>query len=264
MVTESFFDTLPLWLLFTGTAAMLVAGNYAGFRFGLWQRSQRAEDDKAPASAIMGSTLGLLAFILAFTFSMSSGRFDTRRNLVLEEAGAIMTAYQRAQFLPEPQKATCSDLLREYVELRLTMPALDDLDAAQAAVRRSEKIQDLLWAQAAALAGQPNAILSGYIQSLGTLTDLQMKRVRAAVWNRIPTTIEVMLYVLAFMGLMTMGYNAGLAGTRPTLPTLVLVLAFSAIIVLIADLERPRQTLFKVSQEPMVAVQRRLAEAPDE
>ena len=68
--------------------------------------------------------------------------------------------------------------------------------------------------------------------------------------------------VLAFMGLMTMGYNAGLAGTRPTLPTLVLVLAFSAIIVLIADLERPRQTLFKVSQEPMVAVQRRLAEVP--
>ena len=61
------------------------------------------------------------------------------------------------------------------------------------------------------------------------------------------------------MGLLTMGYNAGLAGTRPTLPTIVIVMAFSAIIVLIVDLERPLQTLFEVSQEPMVSVQHRIA-----
>jgi hypothetical protein len=100
------------------------------------------------------------------------------------------------------------------------------------------------------------------MQSLGNLSDLQMKRVRAAMWNRIPATIVVMLYTLAFLGLMTMGYNAGLASTRPLLPTLVLVLAFSAVIVLIVDLERPHQTLFNVSQEPMAAVQRRIHMTP--
>jgi len=67
-----------------------------------------------------------------------------------------------------------------------------------------------------------------------------------------------MLYTLAFLGLMTMGYNAGLAATRPMLPTLVLVLAFASIITLIVDLERPRQKLFRVSQEPMTAVEMRM------
>jgi len=206
----------------------------------------------------MGSTLGLLAFMLAFTFGMSSTRFDARRNLVLEEASTILRTYQRAQFLPEPQRTASSDLLLEYVELRVAIPELKNLDELRATLQRSESIQDELWVEIGALAGQPNSVLSGYMRSVSQLTDFQMKRVRAAMWNRIPVTIEVMLYILAFMGLMTMGYNAGLAGTRPTLPTMVLVLAFSAIMVVIVDLERPRQTLFEVSHEPMDSISRRM------
>lgn len=259
MASTNLLDTMPLGLMFLCTALLLVIGNAIGFRLGVWQRSRRADDDKGPSNAIMGSTLGLLAFIMAFTFGMSHTRFDTRRNLVLDEASAILRAHQRAQFLPEPQRTACSDLLREYVGLRVNIAGLEDMDELRAAILRSEQVQDELRAQAVALADRPNAILSAFLQSLNELTDLQMKRVRAAIWNRIPTTIEVMLYVLAFMGLMTMGYNAGLAASRPMLPTLVLALAFSAIISLIVDLERPQQTLFSVSQEPMVSVQQRLA-----
>jgi len=89
-----------------------------------------------------------------------------------------------------------------------------------------------------------------------------MKRVRAAVWNRIPATIVLVLYAIAFLGLTTMGYNAGLGGSRALAPAIVLVLAFAAVIVVIVDLERPRQTLFQVSQEPMTDVARRIQEGP--
>ena len=58
----------------------------------------------------MGSTLGLLAFMLAFTFGMSGTRFDARKQLVLDEASAVLRAYQRAQLLPEPQRSECSRL----------------------------------------------------------------------------------------------------------------------------------------------------------
>jgi len=119
-----------------------------------------------------------------------------------------------------------------------------------------------LWEQAQIMAEQPNAMLSAYLRSLSALTDLQMKRVRAAVWNRIPTTIEVMLFAVACLGLLTVGYGAGLADNRAALPTLLIVLAFSAVITLIVDLERPRQTLFEVSQEPMVSVAQRIGALP--
>ncbi len=261
MMSETTFDAISLWILFAATALLLVTGNFTGFKLGIWQRSRRSEEDKASASAIMGSTLGLLAFLLAFTFGMSSSRFDARRNLVLEESSAILKTYQRAQFLPPEQKSACSELLREYVELRLNLITIDDPQDIQAAIQHSETIQDELWAQASSLAEHPNAILSGFIQSLADLSDLQMKRVRGTFWNRIPATIQTMLYTLAFLGMMTMGYNAGLAGTRPTLPTLVLVLTFSAVIVLIVDLERPSQTMFHVSQESMLSVQQRIGHA---
>ena len=79
---EAFLDSSPVWLLYAGTVLVLLAGNEAGFRLGLWRRGRMPEGEKAPATAIMGSTLGLLAFMLAFTFGMAGARFDARKQLV--------------------------------------------------------------------------------------------------------------------------------------------------------------------------------------
>jgi hypothetical protein len=259
---ESFLDTSPVWLLYAGTVLLLLGGNEAGFRIGSWRRTRMPEGEKAPATAIQGSTLGLLAFMLAFTFGMSGSRFDARKQLVLDEASAVLRAYQRAQFLPEPQKSECSRLLRSYVGLRLDVAARKSLSEVQQLVTRSEAIQDALWKEAVALAERPSPSLTGFVQSLSELTDLQMKRVRAAVWNRIPPTIVMTLYGIALLALTAMGYGAGLADSRTTIPSVMLILTFSAIIVLIVDLERPRQQLFQVNQEPMADVARRIQALP--
>ncbi len=89
-------------------------------------------------------------------------------------------------------------------------------------------------------------------------TDLQMRRVRAAVWNRIPPTILLTLYGIAFLALSARGYGAGLAESRTLVPSLLPILTFSAIIVLIVEMERPRQQLFQVSHEPLADVARRI------
>jgi hypothetical protein len=255
---ETFLDRSPVWLIYAGTVLLLLAGNEIGFRLGRWRRGHMPEGEKTPASAIMGSTLGLLAFMLAFTFGMSGTRFDARKQLVLDEASAVLRAYQRARFLPEPQRSECSRLLREYVELRLGLAGKQSLSEVRERVTRSEGIQDALWNEAAALADRPGPGLTGFVQSLSELTDLQMKRVRAAVWNRIPPAIVLMLYGIAFLALSAMGYGAGLAESRTTIPSVLLILTFSAIIVLIVDLERPRQQMFQVNQEPMADVARRI------
>jgi hypothetical protein len=234
----------------------LLAGNELGYRLGQRRRARAPDGDKAPASAIMGSTLGLLAFMLAFTFGMSSSRFDARKQLVLDEASAVLRAHQRAQLLPEPHKSACMRLLQEYVELRGMTPR--SVAEIKPLLVRSEAIQEGLWKEAAALAERPSPGLNPFVQSLSELTDLQMKRVRAAVWNRLPLPIVATLYGIAFLGLSAMGYGAGLSGSRTAIPSLLLILTFSAIIVLIVDLERPRQQLFEVTQEPMADVGRRI------
>jgi len=109
---EAFLDRSPVWLLYAGTVLVLLAGNEAGFRLGLWRRGRMPEGEKVPATAIMGSTLGLLAFMLAFTFGMAGTRFDARKQLVLDEASAVLQAYQRAQLLPEPRGASAATCFR--------------------------------------------------------------------------------------------------------------------------------------------------------
>ena len=68
---------------------------------------------------IVAATLGLLAFMLAFTFGMAASRFEERRQAVLSETNAINTTYLRAALLPDPMSGDTRNLLREYVDVRL-------------------------------------------------------------------------------------------------------------------------------------------------
>jgi hypothetical protein len=261
-MNDSILDRSHVALLYAGTVLLLLAGNELGYRIGRWRRAHMPEGEKASSTAIQGSTLGLLAFMLAFTFGSAVSRFDTRKQLVLDEASAILRAHQRAQLLPEPQKAECSKLLQEYVRLRLEIATLRSVTEMEPRLRRSEAIQDSLWQAAAAVTDRPGPGLNPFLQSLSELTDLQLKRVRAGVWNRLPTAIVATLYTIAFLALTAMGYGAGLTDSRTAIPSVMLILTFSAIIVLIVDLDRPRQQLFQVVQEPIADAARRMGVQP--
>ncbi len=54
----------------------------------------------AGIGAVEGAVFGLVGLLIAFTFSGAGTRFDTRRQLVVEETNAIGTAYLRLDLLP--------------------------------------------------------------------------------------------------------------------------------------------------------------------
>jgi hypothetical protein len=54
------------------------------------------------------------------------------------------------------------------------------------------------------------------------------------------------------------GYRGGLGGRRSLAATVVLVLSFSAVFQLIANLDRPQEGFLTVSQLPMLDLQTRL------
>jgi hypothetical protein len=203
---------------------------------------------------MVGATLGLLAFILAFTFGLAAARFDTRRQVLLDEANAIGTTYLRAGILPE-QREEIRALLRDYVGTRLE--AIRSGNIAEG-IRQSENIQHQVWAQAVAVGEKnPNSIVVGlFIQSLNEVIDLHAKRVQAGLRSRIPGAIWVGLFAVAALSLATMGYHAGLVGTRRSLAVLAVAFTFSVVIELIADLDRPQEGVLRVSQRALLDVQR--------
>src|SRR5258708_119022 len=54
---------------------------------------------KSGSGAVEGAVFGLMALLIAFTFSGAATRFDTRRALVVEEANDIGTAWLRLDLL---------------------------------------------------------------------------------------------------------------------------------------------------------------------
>ena len=73
-----------------------------------------------------------------------------------------------------------------------------------------------------------------------------------AIRNRIPDSIWFVLYFVTILTMAAMGYQFGLTGERSWAVTISLAFAFAAVILLIADLDRPQLGFVRVSQQAMI------------
>ncbi len=82
----------------------------AGWRAG--RRRARLESHNAFAGqgTVEAAVFGLMALLMAFTFSGAASRFDSKRQLVIQEANAIGTAYLRLDLLPPAAQAFAGPL----------------------------------------------------------------------------------------------------------------------------------------------------------
>src|SRR5689334_2104775 len=82
--------------LFVGMIILLEVGRCIGVR----RLAKDPEGARAGFAAIEGAVFGLLGLLLAFVVSGAGGRFDARRQLVVDETNSIATAYLRLDMLP--------------------------------------------------------------------------------------------------------------------------------------------------------------------
>ncbi len=248
-------EQIPLWAVFVLSIAIVVASIAGGLALARARRKGGEAVQEGPVGSAVGATLGLLAFMLAFTFSIATGRRDARRELLLDEVNAIGTTYLRASLIPEQYQSEVRQLLKRYVDLRVE--AAVDPAKLREAVAESRRIQNRLWEFATAISNSelrnPD-IVSLFIDSLNETIDLQTKRVTVAFY-RIPGIIWTILGMLTVLSMAVVGYHFGLAGRANWLVIGGLALSFAMVIVLIADLDRAASGWLKVSQEPMIQLQ---------
>jgi hypothetical protein len=172
---------------------------------------------------------------------------------VRDEANAIRTAYSRSEFLPEQDRAEATALLREYVDTRLAIVQAGDLEKLPALLIESDRVQRQLWDMAVVNARKDmnSDVAALYIEALNEVTNVHWLRVAVGAQARIPNTIWLALLALVALGMMAVGYQTGIAGSKRTLAMLILALSFSLVMVLIADLDRPTSGLITVTQRPL-------------
>jgi hypothetical protein len=242
-------QNIPL-LVFDAITILIALLSYeAGWRIGYSRHRRRVNEREAPLDAAVGATLGLLAFLLAFTFGMAADRYEDRRQIVLEEATAIDAAYLRADFLSESGRAEIRSLLRDYLALRTGgEAAVLSADGRLKAAGLHHQLWLITTREQRANDNESTALFTDSINRL-----IELDAVRAtALRNRIPVSMWGMLGIVTFLSLAALGYVFGLSGTRSWMITILLVMVFTAVIMLIADLDGPQEGLIQVSQQPLI------------
>jgi hypothetical protein len=258
-------DIVPPWAMFFISLALVMIAVEVGFRVGLIVRKKASNEREPPVSAIAGAILSLQAFMLAFTFGIVSDRYDTKKELAREDANVVRSAWQRSDFLSEPDRTESKTLLRQYVDLSVTFSMSAHPEKGKEELAEGQRIQHRLWAIAVEhrLTDLNSDIGSLYVQSLNEMASMQGTRYNLGIEARIPTAIWFALLCLLILGMVAVGYHTAIAESRRPRITTALAISFSLVIAIIAVLDHPLNNVISVSQLPMISLQNEMNTTPD-
>ena len=259
-MVRDIIDSIPMWSALLVTVGLVLTANELGYRIGVFRSDKHEKDGQNQVISMTGAHLGLLAFILAFSFSMAAGHFADRRHLLLEEVNAIETAYLRAGLVDEPQGSAVESLLTSYTANRASLTTMDTVEQILA---KSDAIQKEIWAEIKQLSRKEKLTVmdSLLVQAINTVFDLHEKRVFAGLHNRVPANIWAALYVILILSMVGMGFSAGLSRKRNPVASIALAMSFSMVMYVIADLDRPTVGVMKADQTIMMKLADRLQKA---
>jgi hypothetical protein len=220
----------------------------AGRRLGLRRANQDPDHSRLGIGPIEGALFGLLGLLIAFTFSGAENRFQARRQLIVQEANAIGTAYLRVDLLPASEQPRMRESFRQYVDARLAVyRLLADPQASRTARLRAEALQLEIWGQAVRSTQASGTTLSGMLllPALNEMIDITTTRA-VALQTHPPRIVYGILFGLTLLSALVAGYAT--AGSRArswlhiTCYTAVMVLA----LVVIVDFEYPRLGFIRI------------------
>src|SRR6476469_6533184 len=103
---------------FVCSLVLLNFGRHLGVRY---LQRQKGAGSMAGLTTVEGAVFALIGLLLAFTISGALQRFDERRQLVIQEANAVSTAYDRLGLLEGGVSNNLQMKLKDYVRARIDL-----------------------------------------------------------------------------------------------------------------------------------------------
>ena len=231
--------------LFLGMLMLLEVGRRIGAR-------RLAEDPtgaEAGVGAVEGAVFALLGLLIAFTFSEAASRFDTRRQLIIEETNDIGTAYLRLDLLPADAQPGLREKFRQYLDARLEVyRKIPDMAAVNEEMAKANRLQLEIWRQSVAASRAPGASAAApmlLLPALNAMIDITTTRTMAGQIHP-PAVIFALLFGLALVSSLLVGYGMAGSKARNWLHMFGLALVMAVSVYVILDIEYPRLGFIRV------------------
>jgi hypothetical protein len=199
---------------------------------------------------VEGSLLGLLALLLAFTFSMAASRYEDRRQILIQEANSIGTAILRADLYEPTERAAFRADFKEYVEARIAFhEAGFDQQRVNENLSRSTSISNRLWERAARLGQNPSNLIPS-AQMIPALNDMiDIVTTRAALRQAtVPDSIIWVLLALCAVSSFMIGIERKESNSSMWVVNAIFSIMVATCVFLIIDLDRPKNGLITLQE----------------
>ena len=228
-----------------------------GRRLGVARLARDPEGLSKGTGAAEAAVFGLLGLMLAFSFSGAASRFEARRDLIVQEANAVGTAYLRLDLLPEQTQPRLRVLFRRYLDARVVAhQSAHDLDLAYRKLAEAEALQAEIWSAAVAACQRTDAMPQAAILLLAAVNemiDITSTRTMARM-SHPPVVVFVMLGLLELIGALLVGYATSANRDRSWLHTTLFAAILAMTFYIIVDLEFPRLGLIQVTEADQILV----------
>lgn len=246
MIQMTFLQGTPTVVLALILCVLLIVFYIIGHRVRAFQVRRNPAFGTSDLATINGMLLGLLGLLLAFTFSMSNSRYDTRRALIIEEANNIGTVVLRADVYPDSMRTILRQSLREYVEARIAFYQVGmNMQQVYRNYFRADSVGQAIWRTVANYARVDNITTrtSEMIPALNAMIDITTTR-RAAGEATIPDSIMYFLFSLCLGSAFLLGYDH--KGPMNWVIVLGFAVMLSSVVFTIIDMDRPRSGLINL------------------
>lgn len=243
-------------------AVSLFVGLIVSLDFG-YRLARRGHQSRHEISEGVGTieaaVFALLGLLLGFSFAGGAGRLDARRNLIVQEANAIGTAYLRIDLLPESEQIPMRHLFRDYLNARIGAYAtLPDTSAADREFAKAAEIQKMIWTRgvAATKAQESEGLARLVLPALNDMIDVTTSRT-IALFTRLPDLIFGLLIGVALLSGVLAGWAMAKRAARSWLHILLYAAIVSITIYTVADLDSPRSGLIRLDRADTALLQLR-------
>ena len=250
-------------LRLTDHPLLLFALSYLSLSFSVWVgkavgagRHPLESETRKDFDVVLAATLTLLGLIIGFSFSMALGRYDLRRNCEAEEANAIGTEYLGVELLSAADSARARALLLEYLDKRIEFYETLDGRRLRQIGARTAKLESGMWEVVRADAvARPQAVTA--LAAKGMNDVLNSRGYTLAAWiNRIPAAAWALMFAIAALSNLMIGYGA--RSPRKAVFLIIFPLVVSVAFLLIADIDCPRGGLIRVLPQNLLSLFRSL------
>jgi hypothetical protein len=248
---------ISLWWIALLALLALIAAREVGYLLRKHrEKSRPGAEIESEEGFSMTSVMGLLALLIGFTFSLSLQRHEARRELVMNEANALGTAWLRMQLLEDGERMKLAHLFKQYVDVRVRWGLAASVDDEHRAHRQSERLQQQLWTETVAAVKPLGASTLAPLVIASTNEYMDASEQRFALREaHLPPQLLRFLAAYALISAAMIGFHKG----RHRLVTTVLFVLLTLAGTLILDLDLPRRGSVLVSQQPMLDLQATMA-----